>query len=496
MIAAVALIAAAAGGYWAYTEFGTGEDAAPDTVAPVPAPVAQLPETATQKPATPGKPAEVARPQAQPETAAPVDQPAADDPAAPTFDVVRIAPEGDALVAGQGVPGAKVRVRVAGTDVAEVEADRKGNFVALFDLEPSSYPRVLALVMDLQDGRQVLSSATVLLEPNASPAAQEGQEPPVVAETTPPEGVAPAIVIAEATPEAGTVAQAPDAQNAAPVANAPADTAKPGAPEEQAETSATVEGPVADPATAAAPTVAANTPTTSPEPATGTEPTDIASTATPDDPALPAPQAGVDAPAAPAPAGDDAAPAVPKAPAVLLADAQGVRVLQNPAAADPVLKQAVVVESISYEPDGTVVLAGRGQSGSFVRLYLNNDLLGTVQAAADGQWQARSDTVAPGIYTLRADQVDGAGKVTSRYETPFKREAVAELAKAAPQAATNTPVQVSVVTVQPGFTLWGIARESYGDGVLYVKVYEANREQIRDPDLIYPGQVFAVPAPE
>jgi len=47
--------------------------------------------------------------------------------------------------------------------------------------------------------------------------------------------------------------------------------------------------------------------------------------------------------------------------------------------------------------------------------------------------------------------------------------------------------------VQPGSTLWAISREHYGEGVLYVRVFEANRERIRDPDLIYPGQVFALP---
>ena len=57
------------------------------------------------------------------------------------------------------------------------------------------------------------------------------------------------------------------------------------------------------------------------------------------------------------------------------------------------------------------------------------------------------------------------------------------------------PVKAQVITVQPGFTLWGIASKSYGDGILYVRVYEANKDQIRDPDLIYPGQVFTVPAP-
>ena len=68
------------------------------------------------------------------------------------------------------------------------------------------------------------------------------------------------------------------------------------------------------------------------------------------------------------------------------------------------------------------------------------------------------------------------------------------MAQADPTApAPETPVPVSV-TVQPGFTLWGIAQERYGDGVMYVQVFEANRDKIKDPNLIYPGQVFSVPA--
>ncbi|PKP74845.1 MAG: peptigoglycan-binding protein LysM, partial [Alphaproteobacteria bacterium HGW-Alphaproteobacteria-6] len=68
----------------------------------------------------------------------------------------------------------------------------------------------------------------------------------------------------------------------------------------------------------------------------------------------------------------------------------------------------------------------------------------------------------------------------------------------ADSAATTLPGPVAraeIVTVQPGYTLWGIAKSSYGEGILYVRVYEANRAMIRDPDLIYPGQIFTVPAP-
>ena len=95
--------------------------------------------------------------------------------------------------------------------------------------------------------------------------------------------------------------------------------------------------------------------------------------------------------------------------------------------------------------------------------------------------------------TLRLDEVGGEGQVLSRIETPFKRESPDVLNPPAPE---NTPEQtplIRAVTVQKGDTLWAISRDRYGDGILYVRVFEANRNAIRNPDLIYPGQVFAIP---
>ena len=60
-------------------------------------------------------------------------------------------------------------------------------------------------------------------------------------------------------------------------------------------------------------------------------------------------------------------------------------------------------------------------------------------------------------------------------------------------AAARASGPATAVTVQRGDTLWAIARDRYGEGLLYVQVFEANREFIRDPDLIYPGQIFALP---
>jgi len=50
-----------------------------------------------------------------------------------------------------------------------------------------------------------------------------------------------------------------------------------------------------------------------------------------------------------------------------------------------------------------------------------------------------------------------------------------------------------VVVVRPGNSLWRIARQTYGTGFQFTVIYEANRMQIKDADLIYPGQVFKLP---
>ena len=48
-------------------------------------------------------------------------------------------------------------------------------------------------------------------------------------------------------------------------------------------------------------------------------------------------------------------------------------------------------------------------------------------------------------------------------------------------------------TVQSGDTLWKIAAGCYGDGAKYVQIFEANRDQLKTPDQIFPGQVLRIP---
>jgi LysM repeat protein len=226
-------------------------------------------------------------------------------------------------------------------------------------------------------------------------------------------------------------------------------------------------------------------------------------------------------------------------PAALLLTDEGAVVLQDASPVGADSSSGVMIDTIAYAPGGEVQVGGHGAPGAALRLYLDNAETAIAMVPADGRWQVTLGDTPPGIYTLRVDQLDGAGKVTSRFETPFKRETLEALAAvaggggaavdpvaeaaaestAAPDEAPAVPTQPEAaatpepaepaaeapvivaasppapvtITVQPGFTLWGIAQERYGDGVMYVQVFEANRDKIRDPDLIYPGQVFAVP---
>lgn len=434
MIAGAVVVAAGMAGAYALGLF------AADKPAPEPVKIAQ-PVVPASEPA----PEPAAEPAAQPEPE-PTPEPVQPEPvvyAAPTFDVVRVEPDGSTLVAGSAAVGSVLEILLDGMVLSQAEPGTDGKFAAFITIAPSDQPRVLSLLMRIA-GQEIASEATVI--------------------------IAPVVQVAEAQPE-------PKAE--------PEPEAEPAQPDTQPEPAQVVEeeAPKAtDPAQPAAP---------APEPAAVAE-------APAEEPAQPAqvpaePETVAEAPAQPA---AEPAPA-PKAPAVIIADEEGVKVVQ-PAQAedDPVLAITVAIDAISYTDAGDVTIAGRGKPGKFVQVYLDNASAGGTGIDAAGQWSTVLASVAPGLYTLRVDEVDETGKVLSRIETPFKREAPEKLVETQPKPPASEapkPPAVKVVTVQPGSTLWAIAREKYGDGVLYVRVYEANKDRIRNPDLIYPGQVFVVP---
>ncbi|GAB4186778.1 MAG: hypothetical protein OHK0024_27190 [Thalassobaculales bacterium] len=166
-------------------------------------------------------------------------------------------------------------------------------------------------------------------------------------------------------------------------------------------------------------------------------------------------------------------------------DGSAPRPLQVPQSgpATGAAKAPVSVEAIDYGNAGDVSISGKAETGAKVQVYLDNKLVGSSETKEGGTWTVTPPaTVEPGTYQLRVDSVAPGGKVTARIELPFQR--------AAP--IRDLPGGRFIV-IQPGQNLWTIARNLYGDGVRFTQIVAANRGQIRDPDLIYPGQVFSLP---
>lgn len=194
--------------------------------------------------------------------------------------------------------------------------------------------------------------------------------------------------------------------------------------------------------------------------------------------------------APPEPAAPVVADSPAVAPTVLQADADGVRVVQDATGAGA---GNVALDAITYDPDGEVQLSGRATGDGAVQVYIDNEPVTTSVVTQGGDWQIELPQIDTGIYTLRIDEVNEDGAVVSRLETPFKREERAEVAAVLAEETTVDGFEVAVKTVQPGATLWAIAEENLGSGIYYIEVFEANSDLIRDPDLIYPGQIFRIP---
>ncbi|MEH6475204.1 MAG: Ig-like domain-containing protein [Sneathiella sp.] len=146
------------------------------------------------------------------------------------------------------------------------------------------------------------------------------------------------------------------------------------------------------------------------------------------------------------------------------------------------------VGSIDYNNEGNVALSGKGTPGNEVQVYLKNKHIGTATVDENGNWALTPENeIAAGKYNLRADQLDPKGDVISRVEIPFQRAPAEDVILA------KGGLEIRAI-VQPGNSLWRIARRMYGEGTEYTLIYQANENQIKDPDLIYPGQIFTLPS--
>ncbi|MGY9034959.1 MAG: LysM peptidoglycan-binding domain-containing protein [Rhodobacterales bacterium] len=308
----------------------------------------------------------------------------------PTFDIVRVDPEGSGLIAGVAAPGSTISLLIDGTPDISTLVPADGQFVLMFDLPQSDEPTSLSLKEKKADGTIIISSATVLINPLS-----KGKVP---IELDPPSVVGEALAVVDSEDAVVTITKQ--------------------------EVVASSAGNIGN-----------NT--------------------------------------------------IKKKPTIVIVDSTGTKVVQStpvPISPKGDNVENVVIDTITYDDKGDVAISGRGSAGDFVRIYIDDKPVLLTSIGVDGSWVTPLTDIKQGLYKLRADEVSKSGTVLSRVETPFQRENVMIAAKGA-----------SAITVQPGYTLWAIAREKYGSGFQYVRVYQANQDLIKNPDLIYPGQVFKLP---
>jgi hypothetical protein len=371
----------------------------------------------------------------------------------------RFEPDGAFLVSGTAAPQQPLSVMIDGLEVKRVDVGADGTFLVIGFLGFSDSPRIMTLVGD-PDGAALVAERTFIFDANPAPVV--AQDPVAIDTTTVDsavDGEPPTIEITE---------NHQDTPEPAPV------VAKDSVVTEATTVESAVDG----------------------------EPLTIEITENNQDTPEPAPTQDTAAPAAAvdtvgvAQAVDTAIPdAAPATPAILAISGDGIEIVQPamPADTPPEVMSNVALDTITYDPQGEVVLQGRALGQGFVQVYVDNMPVSRLPVDAQGRWRGDLPDVDTGVYTLRIDEIDSAGDVVSRIETPFLREDPAAIVETMAAEVGSPEFSIATRTIQPGNTLWAIAEERYGSGVLYVNVFEANKDRIRDPDLIYPGQVFLMP---
>jgi nucleoid-associated protein YgaU len=520
----------------------------------------------------------------------------------PTFDIVRVEPSGETVIAGQAEPNALVEIMDGAEVVASAEANDAGEWAIALDapLSPGTHDLAISTtsadesVVTLSDERVTVSvpeegSSDVLVVLNAP------NEPTTVLQLPPVEQEVAAAPGADATAQPGSPATQPGATVEQEVAVGP--SAGEDAPVSEETDIAAADAPSAEAPSAPSldepgQTAASGTGAEQPAMSDGEAPaeTDVAAAATAADEAAQStaeetasaeqgrPSTGEDvasvpadtvetdsgaassapaesdvaagapdvaeqelalaSPAEPDPEtsgtsaaadGDEAAatPAADVAPDGALDAAETAAATGDASAGEeqtagndagapevaaappeevepappPPPEPAVVVAAVEAETDGSLYVAGTATTGETVRVYVDGEYIGDAIPSPSGTWLIETTADLPaGEYLVRADQVADDGSVVARYEVPFDWEvevAVLEASGSAEGTATasleGAMPEMETVIIKRGDNLWRIARAAWGRGIRWSTIYQANTDQIGDPDLIYPGQVFVMP---
>ncbi len=167
-------------------------------------------------------------------------------------------------------------------------------------------------------------------------------------------------------------------------------------------------------------------------------------------------------------------------------DTAPVKILQAPddvAVSVVATGPSITIRSVQTSDSGYLSLSGMARGGAEVQLSMNGVLADSVKPSPDGTYNTgqqidkNPDRIVL-VVTLRDDKSNAIASARVRL-TPGHIEEMAD--------------NNSLVVVRKGDALWRIAYQTYGKGLRYVDIYRKNQNQISDPDLIYPDQIFVLP---
>jgi len=148
------------------------------------------------------------------------------------------------------------------------------------------------------------------------------------------------------------------------------------------------------------------------------------------------------------------------------------------------LEEGFSVDLVEYSPDGKILLSGRSIGNKKLTFYLNDIMFGTTESNVDGFWHFRTENDLE------------FGKIELKIEFLVKNEIISIKSPIFNEKLKSLSKLIddeNNFIVQPGNSLWRIARKTMGGGIYFAEIYKKNKIKINNPDLIYPGQVFKIP---
>ena len=422
-----------------------------------PAPAVEPPKA--EEPAKVAEPAKVEEP-AKVAEAAKTDAPAEMKKSIPSFDTVRVETTGESIIAGQAEPGSEVTIKYNGSAIGTAVANADGAFVVTPEKPLPKGPGALSIEMKSKD-TVVASADTVAVD------VKEG------AESTP--------MVAVLKPDQPTtVIQAPAETKPAlpPMATVNLDSVD---YDEQGNIVFSGRGPSGSKVQIYVDNNAYGLTAIGPE-GTWTMPGGVPLTIGAHE--LRADEIGVDG-------------TVTSRVAMPFYREDPAKVAQaQPAPVPPaVVAAAEPAPVVATTPDKSTTVVATVPATTTVEVAKVPEVATAIPAPTTAP--AAAPAVTPPAAPAPAPAV--AAATTPAAEPPKVEPAPAAApapAAPAPVAAAPAPVEVkppAQVIIQPGNNLWKLSRKIYGKGIMYTVIFEANKDQIRKPGLIYPGQVFLTP---